>query len=138
MNLTKASEELFRRSPDERFESLEELLSHCVQQQESSAEYWQPTEGMRVVPQEDRLGLTFSDETDPESYIQNIDKIKEVIGTRHLMAVNTPCLWKEEGKNKIISVITEVIKGEYGRSDLSNIFSGTFLRVLNLARGDGQ
>lgn len=61
MNLTQASNELFQRSPDERFESLDELLFHCTRQRESSAEYWQPTEGMRVLPLQGRLGLTFSD-----------------------------------------------------------------------------
>lgn len=38
--LTRASRELFRRSPDERFESLSGLHQHCQRQREDSAERW--------------------------------------------------------------------------------------------------
>lgn len=39
-NLTQAHKELFRRSPDERFESLEALAQHCQQQREKSTDRW--------------------------------------------------------------------------------------------------
>jgi hypothetical protein len=42
-NLTRASHELFRREPDERFPSLAALIEHCRQQREQSRElWWQP------------------------------------------------------------------------------------------------
>ena len=40
-NLTKASKELFRRSPDETFDSLDELAEHCQTQEQASQEIWQ-------------------------------------------------------------------------------------------------
>jgi hypothetical protein len=41
-NLTRASQELFRRSPDECFPSLSVLSQHCLWQKEQAAEVWQP------------------------------------------------------------------------------------------------
>lgn len=38
--LTRASEELFRRPPDERFESLQTLFVHCAKQRELSRDIW--------------------------------------------------------------------------------------------------
>jgi histone H3/H4 len=40
-NLTRAHEELFRRSPDERFSTLQELLAHCVTEKERSTDRWE-------------------------------------------------------------------------------------------------
>lgn len=40
--LKKAHRELFRRSPDECFETLEELVSYCREERESSNELWHP------------------------------------------------------------------------------------------------
>ena len=42
MNLTRASHELFRRTPDECFPSLSVLSQHCQWQREQSKEIWQP------------------------------------------------------------------------------------------------
>ena len=39
-NLTRASRELFRRTPDETYASLEALVGHCRQQRETSADHW--------------------------------------------------------------------------------------------------
>jgi len=41
-NLTRASRELFSRSPDECFESLEALGQHCERQRERSSDLWCP------------------------------------------------------------------------------------------------
>ena len=46
MNLTRASKELFRRTPDECFPSLSVLSQHCRWQQEQSREIWQPPQGI--------------------------------------------------------------------------------------------
>lgn len=62
MNLTQASTELFQRSPDERFDSFDDLFLHCQRRQETSDEYWQPTQGMRILPYDATgLSLSFSD-----------------------------------------------------------------------------
>jgi hypothetical protein len=49
-NLTRASRELFRRSPDECFESLSALSNHCRQQQQASVDLWRPPSDL--VPQD--------------------------------------------------------------------------------------
>ena len=43
-NLTRASHELFRRTPDECFPSLSVLSQHCQWQKEQTLELWQPPE----------------------------------------------------------------------------------------------
>ncbi len=39
--LTRASQQLFKRSPDERFGSLDELHGHCLREKQFSTEHWQ-------------------------------------------------------------------------------------------------
>jgi hypothetical protein len=39
-NLTKAHEELYRRTPDETFGSMQELWEHCCRQREQSTDRW--------------------------------------------------------------------------------------------------
>ena len=41
-NLTRASQELFRRAPDEVFGSLQQLRDHCQQEKEYSSDCWHP------------------------------------------------------------------------------------------------
>ncbi|UCE42834.1 MAG: M20/M25/M40 family metallo-hydrolase [Candidatus Aminicenantes bacterium] len=91
-----------------------------------------------IKDKESAIGLILSSDTDPAAYFKKIDAIKEAIGSQYVMMVNEPCFWKDEGKNLMLKVITEIIKGKYERADLSNIFSRTFLRVLNEARGTSQ
>ena len=50
-NLTKAHRELFRRSPDECFESLDTLMHHCREQKEQCCDRWQPPQ--EVMPTAD-------------------------------------------------------------------------------------
>ena len=58
-NLTRASKELFRRTPDECFPSLDVLIQHCRWQKEESQEIWQPPKeiGTRAIGL-DRLMLS--------------------------------------------------------------------------------
>jgi len=42
VNLKRAHEQLFRRTRDEKFESLPELMAHCRSQREVSQELWHP------------------------------------------------------------------------------------------------
>ena len=56
-NLTRASNELFRRQPDERFASLTELWQHCQAEKEQSVERWHPPGELLSQPNEDRLTL---------------------------------------------------------------------------------
>lgn len=56
-NLTKASKELFKRTPDETFPSLPALLTHCVRQKEEGKDRWLSPKAVRAVPAEGRLVL---------------------------------------------------------------------------------
>ena len=59
-NLTAASNELFRRSPDERFESLDSLATHVEQQRSTSRELWQQNVEPETIDGE-TLGLRLED-----------------------------------------------------------------------------
>ena len=48
VNLTKASRELFCRTPDERFDSFDALLDHCQGRKFGAIEHWQPSQDIRI------------------------------------------------------------------------------------------
>jgi hypothetical protein len=56
-NLTRASRELFSRSPDERFETLDDLWRHCREDKERSSERWHSPSEIKTLPNEGRLKL---------------------------------------------------------------------------------
>jgi len=58
----------------------------------------------------------------------------EAVGTQHLLILNEQCLWKEEGRDQIMDVVALMLKAEYGRGDFANVFSSTFLRILDQVR----
>lgn len=80
------------------------------------------------------FGLIMTGEEGARSYFQKLDEAMEMIGPEHLSIINEECLWGEEGKEQMFGLISEVLKGNYGRVDIMNIFSSTFLRVLDEAR----
>ncbi|MBI3468293.1 MAG: DUF932 domain-containing protein [Planctomycetes bacterium] len=57
VNLTQASRELFSRSTDERFSSVEELYQHCKLQREGSTDRWQLPQSIRPATNTERLVL---------------------------------------------------------------------------------
>ncbi len=57
-NLTHASRQLFARSPDERFASMQDLAQHCRTQKAASIDRWQPPQHLCAVAKDDRLVLT--------------------------------------------------------------------------------
>jgi len=84
------------------------------------------------------LGLILAPGEESSSYFKKLDEVKKAVGTDYLMMVNEQCLWKAEGKEQMLKVISEIIKAEYERPDVPNIFSSTFLRVLGKARGEEE
>jgi histone H3/H4 len=60
-NLTAASRELFRRTPDETFESLPALARHCQGRKDGSADRWVPPRALRAVPVMAELILSSGD-----------------------------------------------------------------------------
>ena len=91
-----------------------------------------------IKEKESAFGLVWSGEDDPVAYFNKLDEFKKAVGTEYLMMVNEPCLWGKAGKDPMLKVITEIIKAKYDRTDRSNIYSSTFLRVLGKARGEGS
>lgn len=57
-NLTLANQELFRRTPDECFPSLEALYAHCAQQRASSEDHWERPQDVTLSGE---MQLTFGD-----------------------------------------------------------------------------
>ncbi|ODU01791.1 MAG: hypothetical protein ABS79_01155 [Planctomycetes bacterium SCN 63-9] len=66
-NLLKGSHELFRRSPDESFSSLGEILARCRDDAEGSTDRWKPPKGMKPVAEEGKLRLDLGDGNVPFS-----------------------------------------------------------------------
>jgi hypothetical protein len=60
-NLTQASRELFRRSPDERFASLDDLWRHCQDFKDRSTDRWHSPAEIRTAPTSSRLDLMLGD-----------------------------------------------------------------------------
>jgi len=58
-NLTRASNELFRRTPDECFPSMQALWDHCHKRRESSLDHWHPPQHLRPHVSEGRIALAF-------------------------------------------------------------------------------
>jgi hypothetical protein len=68
-NLVQASQELFRRTPDECFPTLDALSDFCQRQKEDSRELWQPPNSLGILPADtSRLLLSTGDE---EAYAMN-------------------------------------------------------------------
>ncbi|NIO48201.1 MAG: M28 family peptidase [Candidatus Aminicenantes bacterium] len=89
-----------------------------------------------IKEKESAFGLVWSSGVDPVAYFNKLDEFKKAVGTEYLMMVNEPCLWGKAGKDPMLKLITEIIKAKYERTDRSNIYSSTFLRVLSKARGE--
>ncbi len=62
-NLTRASEELFRRGPDECFATFDALWQHCQEAKARSVERWHPPTELRVEPYAGQLRLLGGDGT---------------------------------------------------------------------------
>lgn len=60
-NLTDASQQLFERTQDERFDSLQALWDRCQQDKQLSRDRWVPPEKIQVEPGGPRLGLRLED-----------------------------------------------------------------------------
>ena len=64
-NLTQASRELFRRAPDERFASLDELWRHCQDDKDRSTDRWHSPAEIRAAPTSTRLDLMLGGRDEP-------------------------------------------------------------------------
>jgi microsomal dipeptidase-like Zn-dependent dipeptidase len=76
-------------------------------------------------------------ETTANEFFKKVGQLKEFIGTKYVMIVNEDCVRHEAGKTAMLDVVAEFAKADYEREDFANIFSGTFLRILDEARDVG-
>lgn len=83
------------------------------------------------------LGLVMGKDEDPAAYFQKLQQAREAIGTQHLMIVNEQCLWGAKAQDQMLKLISEMIKEKYERTDFSNLFSATLLRVMRAVRPEG-
>lgn len=60
--LTRASEELFRRTPDQRFDSLDALQRHCRDEKRSSEDRWHLPHKVQIKTLDDFIGLALGDD----------------------------------------------------------------------------
>ena len=59
VNLMKANRELFRRGPDECFESFADLRRHCFDRKEESAEHWFKPQTLMPLAKPDSMAIRF-------------------------------------------------------------------------------
>ncbi|MBK8270677.1 MAG: DUF932 domain-containing protein [Planctomycetes bacterium] len=62
--LMSASNELFRRGPDERFDSLQALYDHCHATRTNSIDRWHPPQSIEPAPHGNRFRVTIGDDGD--------------------------------------------------------------------------
>jgi hypothetical protein len=98
-----------------------------------------PAEGLlELIKEKDAgLGLLLTKKTDPAEYFGQMETVKKAIGTKHLLIVNEDCYWKDDGKKAVINVVSMILKAKYEREDFANVFSSSFLRILDEARDVG-
>jgi hypothetical protein len=65
MHLTHAHKELFRRSPDESFPSLQALWAHCHDEKQRSTDRWRPPQSLRPQVEDGSLLLDLEDGNEP-------------------------------------------------------------------------
>lgn len=63
--LTRANRELYRRGPDETFQSLQELHDHCLHERTYSADVWQPPQTLLPSVREGELVIPLENGSDP-------------------------------------------------------------------------
>ena len=63
-NLERASQQLFERSPDERFGSLRELREHCTREKQFSTDLWQAPQRIRPAVADEQLSVLLDGEVE--------------------------------------------------------------------------
>lgn len=80
------------------------------------------------------IGLVWGDE-EPAVYVNKLGELKEALGTQSIVFVNESCIWAEETKAQLLKVFSEIAEADFDRRELTNIFSGNLMRIMDLARG---
>jgi len=89
----------------------------------------------KLIQKESAIGLMLTQDSNPSEFLDTLEEAVKTLGSENVVIVNEFCLWKDEGKNKMLGIIAGMIKAEYDRGDISDLFSGTFLRLLQTDKG---
>jgi hypothetical protein len=58
-----------------------------------------------------------------------------VLGAQSIVFVNDACLWDRTTKEDLLKVFAQVAKADFERRELTDIFSGNLMRIMDAARG---
>ena len=86
---------------------------------------------------ESGIGLVLEQDSDLSGFLDMLEQAVKTMGFENIALVNEFCLWKDSGKNRMLEILSGIIQAEYERRDFSNLFSGTFFRLLQEVR-EGQ
>lgn len=80
------------------------------------------------------VGLIWGEEA-AAAYIERLEKLKEALGARSVVFVSEACLWSDETKSELFKIFAEIAETEFDRRELTDIFSGNLMRIMDEARG---
>jgi histone H3/H4 len=145
-NLTRASEELFARSPDERFETLEDLVRHCRQEKLASADRWLMPEALRPQPDGGGFGMRLGSEENFQLNDWSFTQLCRLAGltkeTVNRLSPATAALVLEEtlpSGNKPLQVFTQAerVRSIHGAS-YTRLFNADLLDLVQKVAVDFQ
>jgi hypothetical protein len=87
-----------------------------------------------IKKQDSAVGLIWGDEA-PAVYVKKLVELKDALGAESIAFANEPCLWDSKTKEDLLEVFSEIAKADINRRELTNIFSGNLLRIMDRARG---
>lgn len=80
------------------------------------------------------VGLVWGDE-EPAVYVKKLVELKEAVGSQSIVFANEASLWSQKAKEDLLKVFSEIAKADINRRELTNIFSGNLMRMIDAARG---
>ncbi len=86
---------------------------------------------------ESAVGLILGKDEAAAAFAKKIDEARKSLGTDYFGVVNENCLWEPDGKGQMLNVIAELLKAGTPSDQMGPLFSGAFLRALNMARRQG-
>jgi len=84
------------------------------------------------------VGLVFGKDEDGAAYFKRLDEAKKALGPGSLAIVNENCLWDQAAKDQYYKLLGEMFKAKYENADLTQLFSGSFMSVLNRVKTDSS
>jgi hypothetical protein len=84
------------------------------------------------------VGLVFGKDEDGAAYFKRLDEAKKALGPASLAIVNENCLWDQAAKDQYYKLLGEMFKAKYENADLTQLFSGSFISVLNRVKTDSS